>query len=61
MLVSQKKCKATLVFDGRGVLRDTEQYHNVAVVFTASGETADAYIKTMIDATHSADLLGVAS
>jgi predicted RNA-binding protein with PIN domain len=61
MLVSQKKCKATLVFDGRGVLRDTEQYHNVAVVFTASGETADAYIKTMIDATPSKSALCVVS
>ncbi len=61
MLVSQKKCKATLVFDGRGVLGATEQYQNIAVVFTASGETADAYIKKMIDETLSKSTLCVVS
>ncbi|MFN3560743.1 MAG: NYN domain-containing protein [Chloroherpetonaceae bacterium] len=61
MLASQKKCKATLVFDGRGVLGATEQYHNVAVVFTASGETADAYIKKMIDETPNKSALCVVS
>ncbi len=61
MLVSQKKCKATLVFDGRGVMGATEQYHNVAVVFTASGETADAYIKKMIDEIPSKSTLCVVS
>lgn len=61
MLVSQKKCKATLVFDGRGVLGTAEQHHNVAVVFTASGETADARIKKMIDETPSKSTLCVVS
>ncbi len=61
MLVSQKKCKATLVFDGRGVLGATESHHNIAVVYTASGESADARIKKMIDETPAKSTLCVVS
>ncbi len=49
--MTQKRCKATLVFDGCGVLDRVESYPNLTVVFTASGESADARIKRIIDET----------
>ncbi len=45
----QRKCKVTLVFDGRGMFGTTEPYQHIIIVYTASGETADARIKKMID------------
>lgn len=48
-LTAKQNRKCTLVFDGRGVLGATEQRRNVSIVFTASGESADARIKKMID------------
>lgn len=59
--VSQKKCRVTLVFDGRGVLGTTEHHRAIDVVYTASGENADARIKKMIDEAHSKSTLCVVS
>lgn len=59
--MSQKKCKATLVFDGRGVLGATEQHHALSVVYTASGESADARIKKIIDEASNKSTLCVVS
>jgi predicted RNA-binding protein with PIN domain len=57
----QKKCKATIVFDGKWNLDTVEHYSNVTVIFTASGEIADTRIKKMIDETPNKSSLCVVS
>ncbi|MFQ3597419.1 MAG: NYN domain-containing protein [Chloroherpetonaceae bacterium] len=59
--MSQKRSKVTLVFDGRGVLGATEQHHALTIVYTPSGESADARIKKMIDETPAKSSLCVVS
>ncbi len=61
MCMSQKKCKASLIFDGRGILNTVEHYPNITVVFTASGENADTRIKKIIDETPNKSSLCVVS
>jgi len=46
-----KKCRLVLVFDGykvKGSPGRKEQFHNIQVVYTAEGETADAYIEALV-------------
>ena len=46
-----KKCRLVLVFDGykvKGSSGKKEQFHNIQVVYTAEGETADAYIEALV-------------
>ena len=46
-----KKCRLVLVFDGykvKGSPGKKEQFHNIQVVYTAEGETADAYIEALV-------------
>jgi len=46
-----KKCRLVLVFDGykvKGSPGAREQFHNIQVVYTAEGETADAYIESLV-------------
>ena len=46
-----KKCRLVLVFDGykvKGSPGKKEQFHNIQVVYTAEGETADAYIESLV-------------
>ena len=46
-----KKCRMVVVFDGykvKGNPGTKEQFHNVQVVYTAEGETADAYIEALV-------------
>ncbi|MGQ9805137.1 MAG: NYN domain-containing protein [Chlorobiales bacterium] len=59
--VSQKECRVTLVFDGRGVLGTTEHHRAIDIVYTASGESADARIKKIIDETSKKSTLCVVS
>ena len=43
-----RKCKLILVFDAykvKGYHGETEQYHNITVVYTKEAETADSYIE----------------
>lgn len=45
-----RKCRLVLVFDGykaKGNPGTKEQFHNIQVVYTAEGETADAYIEAL--------------
>ena len=45
-----RKCRLVLVFDGykaKGNPGTREQIHNIQVVYTAEGETADAYIESL--------------
>ncbi len=45
-----KKCRLVLVFDGykvKGSSGSREQFHNIQVVYTAEGETADRYIEEL--------------
>ncbi len=45
-----RKCRLVLVFDGykaKGNPGSKEQFHNIQVVYTAEGETADAYIEAL--------------
>lgn len=44
-----KRCQFTVIYDGRGVLGGVSQQNGLTILFTASGETADARIKSMID------------
>jgi predicted RNA-binding protein with PIN domain len=46
-----KKCRTVVVFDGykvKGNPGTKEQFHNLQVVYTAEGETADAYIEALV-------------
>ncbi len=46
-----KKCRLVVVFDGykqKGNPGERSQYHNIQVVYTAEGETADAYIEALV-------------
>ena len=46
-----KKCRLVVVFDGykvKGNPGSREQFHNLQVVYTAEGETADAYIEALV-------------
>ena len=46
-----KKCRTVVVFDGykvKGNPGTKEQFHNLQVVYTAEGETADAYIESLV-------------
>ena len=45
------KCRLVLVFDGykqKGNPGEKSQFHNIQVVFTKEGETADAYIEALV-------------
>ena len=47
-----KKCRLVLVFDGyknKGSLGEKSQFHNIQVVYTKEGQTADAYIESFVD------------
>ena len=49
--VGYKKCRIVLVFDGykqKGNPGEKSQFHNIRVVYTAEGETADAYIEALV-------------
>ena len=44
------KCRLVVVFDGykqKGNIGEKSQFHNIQVVFTKEGETADAYIEAL--------------
>ena len=46
-----KKCRMVVVFDGykvKGNPGTKEQFHNLQVVYTPEGETADAYIEALV-------------
>lgn len=46
------KCRLVLVFDGykqKGNPGEKSQFHNIQVVYTKEGETADAYIEALAD------------
>ena len=46
------KCRLVVVFDGykqKGNPGEKSQFHNIQVVFTKEGETADAYIESLAD------------
>ena len=46
------KCRLVVVFDGykqKGNPGEKSQFHNIQVVFTREGETADAYIESLAD------------
>jgi len=46
-----RKCRTVVVFDGykvKGNPGTKEQFHNLQVVYTAEGETADAYIEALV-------------
>ncbi len=46
-----KKCRLIVVFDGykvKGNPGEKLQFHNIQVVYTAEGETADAYIEALV-------------
>ena len=46
-----KKCRLVVVFDGykvKGNPGTKEQFHNIQVVYTGEGETADAYIEALV-------------
>ncbi len=47
----QKKCKATIVFDGKWNLSTVEDYQGIKLVFTPERESADTRIKKIIDET----------
>lgn len=45
------KCRTVVVFDGykqKGNPGEKSQYHNIQVVYTKEGETADAYIEALV-------------
>jgi predicted RNA-binding protein with PIN domain len=45
-----KKCKLIVVFDGykqKGNPGEKQRFHNIQVVYTKEGETADAYIESL--------------
>ena len=47
-----KKCRLVLVFDGyknKGSLGEKSQFHNIQLVYTKEGQTADAYIESLVD------------
>jgi len=47
-----KKCRVAVVFDGykaKGNPGERTQYHNIGVVYTKEGQTADAYIEALAD------------
>ena len=47
-----KKTRVVLVFDGykiKGNLGEKTQFHNIQVVYTKEGQTADAYIESLAD------------
>ncbi|MFN3386790.1 MAG: NYN domain-containing protein [Candidatus Thermochlorobacter sp.] len=58
---AKHKTKVILVYDGQGVLGSSEKQGYLDIIFTASGESADAYIKSLIDKAHSHNLLIVSS
>ena len=47
-----KKCRLVLVFDGyknKGSQGEKSQFHNIQLVYTKEGQTADAYIESLVD------------
>ena len=47
-----KKCRLVVVFDGykvKGNPGTKEQFHNIQVVYSGEGETADAYIEALVN------------
>ena len=47
-----KKCRLVLVFDGykiKGNPGEKTQFHNIQLVYTKEGQTADAYIESLVD------------
>ena len=47
-----RKCRLVVVFDGykaKGNLGEKTHYHNIQVVYTKEGQTADAYIEALAD------------
>ena len=45
-----KKCRLILVFDGykrKGSTGEKSQFHNIQIVYTSEGETADGYIEAL--------------
>jgi uncharacterized protein len=59
--LSKHKCQITIVYDGRGVLSESGHTGKIKTIFTASGETADDYIKLEIDRARSKSSLKVIS
>ena len=58
------KCRLVVVFDGykqKGNPGEKSQFHNIQVVFTKEGETADAYIESLADQTGGSYAVRVAS
>jgi len=46
-----RKCRLVLVFDGykaKGNTGEKSQFHNIQVVYTPEGETADSYIESLV-------------
>ncbi len=57
----RKKCKVTIVFDGKWNLGTVEDYQNIKLVFTPERESADTRIKKIIDETPNKSSLCVVS
>jgi len=57
----QKKCKVTIVFDGKWNLGTVEDYQHIKLVFTPECEIADTRIKKIIDETPNKSSLCVVS
>jgi len=58
------KCRLVVVFDGykqKGNPGEKSQFHNIQVVYTKEGETADAYIEALADQIGSSYAVRVAS
>ena len=58
------KCRLVVVFDGykqKGNPGQKGQFHNIQVVYTKEGETADAYIEALADEIGSSYAVRVAS
>ena len=58
------KCRLVVVFDGykqKGNPGEKTQFHNIQVVYTREGETADAYIEALADQTGGSYAVRVAS
>jgi predicted RNA-binding protein with PIN domain len=45
--------KATVVYDGRGILSSNDFQNGISIEFTPSGKTADSRMKELIDGYHS--------
>lgn len=58
---AKHKTEIALVYDGRGVLGSSEKQGGLSIIFTSSGESADAHIKSLIDKVPTRNLLIVSS